>query len=57
VNLSDVRNGSRYDGVKSIINYSDLWKNYEVLKLLQNMRLNIGTSSKSATNIKEFVGF
>jgi len=41
--LHVVKKGSRYDVVKSTINYSDLWKNCKVLKLNQNIRLSTTT--------------
>lgn len=50
--LPFVKKWSRYDVVKSIINYSDLWKSCKVLKLLHNLRLNIAKSTKCARDIK-----
>ena len=52
--LPVVKKGSRYDVVKSTINYSDLWKNCKVLKLNRNMRLSTTTCAQTATSIKEF---
>jgi len=55
--LPIVKKGSRYDLVKSTINYYDLWKNYKVLKLKQNMRLSTITCAQTATSIIEFVNW
>jgi len=52
--LPVVKKGSRYEVVKSTINYSDLWKNCKVLKLNRNMRLSTTTCAQTATSIKEF---
>ena len=48
-------NGSRYDIVKTTINFSQLWKYCKVFKLLENMRLTSQESIESVVDIKEFV--
>jgi len=52
--LPVVKNGSRYDIVKELINYFELWTHCKVLKLTKNMRLSIKKSLQTATEIKEF---
>jgi len=44
--------GSRYDIVKAIINFSQLWKYCKVLELLENVRLTSQESVESAGDIK-----
>jgi len=53
--LHVVKEGSRYNVVKSAINYFDLWQNCKDVKLSQNMRLNTAKCNKSAKDIKKFV--
>jgi len=49
-----VKNGLRYDIVKTTVNYSELWKHYKVFKLTKTMRLNSEKSKQTATEIKDF---
>jgi len=52
--LSIVRNGSRYDIVKAIVSYTELWKHCKVFKLTENMKLNSEKSKQTATEMKDF---
>jgi len=49
-----IKKGSRFDIIKSSINYSKLWKCCQVLKLSKNMRLSITIDTQTANDIKEF---
>jgi len=50
--LPVIRKGSRFDIIKSSINYSELWKCCKVLKLSKNMRLCTTTDTQTANDIK-----
>ena len=52
--LPIIKKGSRFDIIKVAINYSELWKCCQVLKLLKNMRLSTATDTQTTNDIKEF---
>jgi len=52
--LSVIKKGSRFNIIKSAINYSKLWNCCKVLKLSKNMRLSTTTNNQTANDIKEF---
>jgi len=52
--LPIIKKGSRFDIIKSAINYSELWNCCKVLKLSKNMRLSTTTNNQTANDIKEF---
>ncbi|XP_027905618.1 ATP-dependent DNA helicase PIF1-like [Vigna unguiculata] len=52
--LPVIKKGSRFDIIKSAINYSELWNCCKVLKLSKNMRLSTTTNNQTTNDIKEF---
>ena len=53
--LPIIKKGSRFDIIKAAINYSELWKCCQVLKLSKNMRLSTATNTQTTNYIKELV--
>jgi len=49
-----IKRGSRFDIIKSSINYSELWNCCKVLKLSKNMRLSTTSNTETANDIQEF---
>ncbi|XP_027903668.1 uncharacterized protein LOC114163562 [Vigna unguiculata] len=52
--LPVIKKGSRFDIIKSAINYSELWNCCKVLKLSKNMRLSTTSNTEIANDIQEF---
>jgi len=52
--LPVIKKGSRFDIIKSTINYLELRKCCQVLKLSKNMRLSTTTDTQTTNDIKEF---
>jgi len=52
--LPVIKKRSRFDIIKAAINYSELWKCCQVLKLSKNMRLSTTTDTQTTNDIKEF---
>jgi len=49
-----IKKGSRFDIIKSAINYSELWNCCKVLKLSKNMRLSTTSNTQTTNEIQEF---